>query len=407
MSESQILVNSCIKRFSSGKSTFLNAACLTNAKVSEVPFTTIDPNNGIAHVRVKCVCKELNLNDNPQNSTCIEGNRFIPINLMDVAGLVPDAHMGKGLGNRFLNDLSKADVLIHILDVTGSLDKMGKRTSEGLNDPYEDILFLESEINLWFKQILEREDWNKFTKSIAREKGKFINELYKRLSGVKIRKSDIKRALANSNLEDINPSSWSEENLLNFAEKLREISKPILIVANKIDKRNGNEKFKELKKKYDGPIFPCSALAEYFLRKFEEKGFLKYIPGSNNFQIIQKEKVSQKEEETLKGIKEKILNTYKSTGVQEILNYAIFNIVNQICVYPVSDLNNFTDNKNNVLPDAILVKKGMLLRDFVREKIHSELADHFMFGIDARTKKRIGENYELKNNDIIRIVTSK
>ena len=401
------IVIGIIGKPSAGKSTFLNAACLTNAKVSEVPFTTINPNNGVAHVRVKCVCKELNLNDDPQNSTCIEGNRFIPINLMDVAGLVPDAHKGKGLGNRFLNDLSKADVLIHILDITGSLDKMGKRTNEGLNEPYEDILFLESEINLWFKQILEREDWNKFVKSIARDQGKFINELYNRLSGVKIRKSDIKKALLNSNLENINPSSWSEENILLFAKKLREMSKPILIVANKIDKGNGKEKFNELKIKYNDPIFPCSALAEHVLRKFEENGILSYIPGSNNFHINQIEKLSQKEEEILNNIKEKILNTYNSTGVQEILNYAIFNIANQICVYPVSDLNNYTDNKNNILPDAILVKKGTLLRDFVRDKIHSELAEHFIFGIDARTKKRIGENYVLKNNDIIKIVTSK
>ena len=392
---------------SAGKSTFLNAACLTNAKVSEIPFTTINPNNGIAHVRVKCVCTELNLNDNPQNSTCIEGNRFIPINLMDVAGLVPDAHKGKGLGNRFLNDLSKADALIHILDITGSLDKMGKRIYEGSNDPYEDILFLESEINLWFKQILEREDWNKFVKSVAREQGRFINELYNRLSGIKIRKFDIKQALNNSNLENVSPSSWTEENILLFAKKLREISKPILVVANKIDKGNGKEKFKELKKKYEGPIFPCSALAEHILRQFEEKGILSYIPGSSNFQITQKEKLSQKEQEILENIKEKILNTYNSTGVQEIMNYAIFSIANQICVYPVSDLNNYTDNKNNILPDAILTKKGTFLRDFVRDKIHSELAEHFIFGIDARTKKRIGENYVLKNNDIIKIVTSK
>ena len=401
------IVIGIIGKPSAGKSTFLNAACLTNAKVSEIPFTTINPNNGIAHVRVKCVCKELNLNDNPQNSTCIEGNRFIPINLMDVAGLVPDAHKGKGLGNRFLNDLSKADVLIHILDITGSLDKMGKRTTEGSNDPYEDILFLESEINLWFKQIIEREDWNKFVKSITREQGRFINELYKRLSGVKIRKSDIKKALISSNLENINPSSWSEENILLFTKKLREISKPILIVANKIDKGNGKAKYNDLKMKYDSPIFPCSALAEHVLRKFEENSILSYIPGSNDFQIKQKDKLSQKEQEILKNIKDKILTPYNSTGVQEILNYAIFNIANQICVYPVSDLNKYTDNKDNVLPDAILVKRGTLLRDFVREKIHSELAEHFIFGIDARSKKRIGENYVLKNNDIIKIVTSK
>ncbi len=157
---------------SAGKSTFLNAACLTNAKVSELPFTTIEPNKGVAYVKTNCVCKELNLSDNPKNSYCIDGNRFIPVNILDVAGLVPDAHKGKGLGNKFLNDLIKADVLIHIVDISGSLDKTGKRIKMGENDPYEDILFLENEINLWFKQILEREDWAKFVKSYAREKKK-------------------------------------------------------------------------------------------------------------------------------------------------------------------------------------------------------------------------------------------
>ncbi|MEJ2278972.1 MAG: 50S ribosome-binding GTPase, partial [Candidatus Lokiarchaeota archaeon] len=171
---------------SSGKSTFLNAACLTDAKVSELPFTTIDPNQGIGYVKTKCVCKEFDVKDNPQNSYCRNGFRFIPIELLDVAGLVPDAHKGKGLGNKFLNDLSRADALLHIIDITGSLDKMGQRISPGENDPYEDITFLENEINFWFKDVIQREDWNKFTRQFLREKKKFVNELHSRLSGLKI-----------------------------------------------------------------------------------------------------------------------------------------------------------------------------------------------------------------------------
>ncbi|NVM37318.1 MAG: 50S ribosome-binding GTPase, partial [Candidatus Lokiarchaeota archaeon] len=186
---------------SSGKTTFLNAACLTHAKVSEIPFTTIEPNIGVAYVRSKCVCKELKVIDNPKNSICIDGTRFIPINLVDVAGLVPDAHKGKGLGNKFLNDLIKADILLHIVDITGSLDKSGKLISMGENDPYEDILFLEEEINLWFKEILEREDWTKFTKGILTEKRKVVEALYGRLSGVKINKQQIILSLREVNLE--------------------------------------------------------------------------------------------------------------------------------------------------------------------------------------------------------------
>ncbi len=392
---------------SAGKSTFLNAACLTNAKVSELPFTTIEPNKGVAYVKTNCVCKELNLNDNPKNSYCIDGNRFIPVNVLDVAGLVPDAHRGKGLGNKFLNDLIKADVLIHIVDISGSLDKTGKRIKMGENDPYEDILFLENEINLWFKQILEREDWAKFVKSYAREKKKFIEELYKRLSGIKINRNQIILALKNSNLDEKDPSVWSDDDLLDFSIKLREISKPILILANKIDKEIGMDNYIKLKNKTESDVLPCSALAEFFLRDYHREKKIEYLPGTDEFNIINEQNLSQKELEMLKNIREKILKPLKETGIQNALNFAVFNILNQICVYPISDLNKFTDNNDNVLPDAFLVKQGTLLRNFIRDKIHTDLADHFIFGIDARTKKRLGENYELKHNDIIKIVTAK
>ncbi len=392
---------------SAGKSTFLNAACLTNAKVSELPFTTIEPNKGVAYVKTKCVCKELKLNDNPKNSYCVDGNRFIPVNVLDVAGLVPDAHKGKGLGNIFLNDLIKADVLIHIVDISGSLDKTGKRIKMGENDPYEDVLFLENEINFWFKQILEREDWTKFVKSYARERKKFIEELYKRLSGIKINRNQIILALKNSNLDGTDPSVWSDDDLLNFSMKLREISKPILILANKIDKETGMGNYIKLKNKTEREVLPCSALAEYFLRKYHQEKKIEYLPGTDEFSIKNEQNLSQKELEMLKNIHEKILKPLKETGIQNALNFAVFNILNQICVYPISDINKFTDNNDNILPDAFLVKQGTLLRNFVRDKIHTDLADHFIFGIDARTKKRLGENYELKHNDIIKIVTAK
>ncbi|MHA2038647.1 MAG: YchF-related putative GTPase [Promethearchaeota archaeon] len=391
---------------SSGKTTFLNASCLTKAKVSELPFTTIDPNRGVAYVKTKCICDDLNVEDNPKNSLCIEGFRFIPINMLDVAGLVPDAHKGKGLGNKFLNDLIKADVLLHIVDISGSLDKSGNIVSLGKFDPFDDILFLEKEINLWFKSIIEREDWNKFTKIIITEKRKIVESLYERLSGLKINKNQIILTLKDSKLDDKNPSSWTESELLLFSEILRRISKPTLIVANKIDKKISEKNFIELKKKYNGPIIPCSALAEHLLREYHEKKIINYLPGSNDFELIDKQKLKVNELEALNKIKKKILMPFNGTGIQHVLNYASSNIADQICVYPVSDVNTFMDNKENVLPDAFLVKKGTRLRDFVRDKIHSDLADNFMFGIDAKTKKRLGENYELQDNDVIKIVTS-
>ncbi|MFX1310800.1 MAG: YchF-related putative GTPase [Promethearchaeota archaeon] len=401
------LIIGIIGKPSAGKSTFLNAACMTHAKVSELPFTTIDPNKGIAYVKTNCMCKKLNLKDNPKNSICIEGNRFIPVNLLDVAGLVPDAHKGKGLGNKFLNDLSKADILIHILDISGELDKTGKRIALGENDPYEDIIFLEKEINLWFKEIIERSDWTKFLKSYSREKTKFIEALYKRLSGVRVKKKHILLAIKNSGLENKDPINWTDDDLYDFSKIVRENSKPILVVANKIDKENGLRNLVKLKEKYNNYVIPCSALAEYVLRKYHEDKIIKYIPGSNNFQILNHNKLKPEELETLEKIRGKILGDLNETGVQNAINHAVFKIANQICVFPVSDINTFTDHDNNVLPDVFLVEKGTTLKDFVQDNIHTDLAEHFMFGIDALIKKRLGENYELKHNDVIKIVSSR
>jgi len=401
------LIIGIIGKPSAGKSTFLNAACMTHVKVSELPFTTIDPNKGIAYVKTNCMCKKLNLKDNPKNSICIEGNRFIPVNLLDVAGLVPDAHKGKGLGNKFLTDLSKADILIHILDISGELDKTGKRITLGENDPYEDIIFLEKEINLWFKEIIERSDWIKFLKSYSREKTKFIEALYKRLSGVRVKKKHIILAIKNSGLENKDPINWTDDDLYDFSKIVRENSKPILVVANKIDKENGLQNLGRLKEKYNKPIIPCSALAEYVLRKYHEDKVIKYIPGLSNFQILNNKKLKSKELETLEKIRKKILGEFSETGVQNALNHAIFELANQICVFPVSDINTFTDHDDNVLPDVFLVEKGTTLKDFVQDNIHTDLAEHFMFGIDALTKKRLGENYELKHNDVIKIVSSR
>ena len=245
---------------SAGKSTFLNAACLTDAKVGDYPFTTIEPNIGTGHVVTKCVCEELGVIDTPINSTCIDHNRYIPVKLLDVAGLVPDAHLGKGLGNKFLSDLSRADVLLHILDISGELDLEGRKIEVASHDPLDDINFLENEIDLWFKDILLRADWRKFTNKVTMEKSSFVDALYERLSGLTIHKKHIIHSLELSELNTERPDQWNDKQIEHFSRILRKISKPIVIVANKIDKKNSLENFQRIQKTIESPIIPSSSL---------------------------------------------------------------------------------------------------------------------------------------------------
>ncbi|NHJ86376.1 MAG: DUF933 domain-containing protein [Asgard group archaeon] len=386
---------------SSGKSTFLNAACLTSSKVGDYPFTTIKPVPGTGYVRIPCACKELNVKCNPQNSLCIDGTRLVPINMLDVAGLVPDAWQGRGLGNQLLDDLRRADVLIHVIDFSGSLDADGNKVDKGTYDPEKDIEFLDYEIVKWLEQIIKK-DWSKLSRTVEAEKTSLDKLLADRLAGLQINRNHIKVALAKSGLNLSTPTRWSDEDILNFISLLRKTSKPMVFAANKIDIEDSEGNYKRLKEKYNENLIPCSALAEYFLRKFAESEIISYTPGDSHFTILKPEKLSDKDKATLEKVRVNILQKFGSTGVQALINRAIFDIMGVISVYPVEDPQKYTDHKGNVLPDVYLVPKGTTAKEFAG-MIHQDLANSFINAILVKTQRRIGENYELQDGDIIKI----
>jgi len=389
---------------SSGKTTFINAACLTNYKVAEYPFTTIEAQMGVAYVRVNCACKEFNVKDNPRNSVCIDGIRLVPIKLLDVAGLVPEAWKGRGLGNKFLDDLRRADALIHVVDASGSLDYEGRPVEPGSWDPLKDVEFLEKEITMWLYSIIKK-DWKTMISKIRSERLDFSKEMEKKLSGLSINKSMIESALNASELDQNKPWSWDEEDLINFSDNLRKLSKPMIIAANKVDKEVAKKHLKRLMELKDHIVVPTSALAEYVLRTLDKKGYIKYIPGSSNFEVVRKD-LSESILDKLDMIEERILKVYGSTGVQNVLNEAVFNLLHMIHVYPVEDANKLTDHQGNVLPDVFLVPKGTTARELAY-KIHTELGESFIYALDVRNKRRLGEDYVLKPGDVIKIVSAK
>lgn len=387
-----------------GKTSFLNAACMTTAKVGNYPFTTIEPNPGTAYVAVDCPCKELELQCEPKNSICVNGMRLIPINLLDVAGLVPGAWEGKGLGNKFLDDLRRADALIHVVDAAGATDDEGQNVEPGTWDPLKDVEFLDNELVMWLIQIVKR-DWQKFTRKLEAEKSSFVETMAERLSGLGIVRKHVIEAVKKSKLNADKPSNWSDNDIKLFVSKLQSIAKPILIVANKIDLGPAKDNIPRLKNELENIVVPTCALGEYWLRLYAEKNIIEYQPGSNTFKIIDQSKFSEKELKILDNLA-KLLSDYGSLGVQNALNSIIFEILDMIPVYPVFDVQSFADKDGRVLPDVYLVPRGTTLRKFAG-KIHSDFEQYFINGIDARTKKRLGENYEVNEGDIVKINSAK
>ena len=387
-----------------GKSTFFSAATLALAEIANYPFTTIKPNRGVGYVRTPCVHEEFRVQDNPKNSLCVDGVRLIPVELIDVAGLVPGAWEGRGLGNQFLDEIRRADALVHVVDASGGTDCEGRLCKPGEHDPLEDVRFLEREITLWMASILKK-DWPKLARTAEAESRDLYAMLEERLSGLGIKRSHISEATRKVGLNADKPASWSDEDFLKFVDAVRRVSKPMLIVANKIDLPFAEANLERLKK-LDYLVIPCCAEAELALRRAAEKQLIDYKPGDCGFRIVQPEKLSPSQSKALETIKEKILVKNGFTGVQEALNMAYFKLLNMVTVYPVEDVEHLADHNGRVLPDAYLVPYGTTARQFAY-LIHSELGESFIYAVDARDKKRIGEDAVLKDRDVISVVSAK
>jgi ribosome-binding ATPase YchF (GTP1/OBG family) len=387
-----------------GKSTFFSAATLAPAEIANYPFTTIKPNRGVGYVRTPCVHEEFQVKDNPSNSLCTEGIRLIPVEMIDVAGLVPGAWEGRGLGNQFLDEIRRADALIHVVDASGGTDCEGRICKLGEHDPLEDVQFLEREITMWIASILKK-DWPKLARTAEAESKDIYGMLEERLSGLSIKRSHIFDSIKKTGLNADKPSAWSDEDFLRFVDTVRRISKPMLIVANKIDLPTAEANLDRLKK-LNYTVIPCCAEAELALRRAAEKQLINYKPGDCNFKITQPEKLSISQTKALETIREKVLLKNGSTGVQDAINTAYFKLLSMITVYPVEDLEHLADHNGRVLPDAYLVPYGTTAHQFAY-LIHTELGASFIYAVDAREKKRIGEDAILKDRDVISIVSAK
>jgi ribosome-binding ATPase len=381
-----------------GKSTFFAAATETPVPTGNFPFTTIEPNIGVAFVKTNCACMHFGIKH--ENPLCVNGTRFTPIKLIDIAGLVPGAHEGKGLGNQFLDDARQAEVLIHVVDISGSTDIQGQPVQIGSHDPLKDIEFVVDEFDLWFKNILERE-WQKLSKEIELRTVKLVEGIVSRFSGLGIKDFQVHVVLQKTGLITKKPTEWNEKDLSTFVKELRKNSKPLLIAANKADLCKDLEIINEI---HNEKIILCSAETELLLRKASKSGVIDYIPGTDNFTLKRNIEISPQQKKALDVVKT-VLSKIKSTGIQNALNYAVFDVLKSIVVYPVEDENKFCNRDGVVFPDAKILSEGATAKDLA-ETIHADIAKGFLHAIDCKTKQRIGADHKLKNGDVIKIVST-
>ena len=382
-----------------GKSTFFSAATETPVQIGDFPFTTIQPNVGIAYVSTTCACKHFKINHN--NPLCISGIRFVPIKLIDVAGLVPGAHEGKGLGNQFLDDARQADMLLHVVDISGSTDIQGQHVNVGTHDPREDIKFVEEEFDYWFKQILERE-WHKLSRDIEKKSTKLVDGITDRFSGLGVKEHHVHEALQSLDLMIKKPTEWNDSDITKFAQILRKKTKPMLIAANKADLCQDLEITNDIHRNRE--IVNCSAETELILKKAAKAKLIDYIPGNEKFVTNKNVDMSTQQKEALT-IVENIMSKLNSTGIQTALNSAAFRVLKLIVVFPVEDETKLSNKDGQVLPDAKLLPEDATAKNLA-ETIHQDIAKGFLFAIDAKTKQRIGADHTLKNGDVIKIVSS-
>ncbi len=388
-----------------GKSTFFAAATLAPVEIGNRPFVTLKPNVGVAYVRVRCAHTTLHLPAcNPSKGFCRRGYRFIPVKLIDVPGLIPGAHRGRGLGNQFLDQIRQADAIILVVDAAGATDPEGNPAKPGTYDPIEEVRFIEEELDEWIYSII-RKDWERFARRVDTAAGSPVDALAQRLSGLSIDRGHVERALEAAGLAGRKLTTWTSQDLRRFATELRK-AKPMVIAANKADIPEAEDNIKRMQRELKGYwVIPVSALAEYILRRAARAGLIDYLPGDSDFRVVDEERLTPKQERVLEMIRERVLRKWGSTGVQETINTTFLKALDMIVVYPVEDQTHYTDKKGRVLPDAYLVPRGTTARQLAY-MIHTDLGKTFLYAIDARTKMRIGEEHQLKDGDVVKIVAA-
>jgi hypothetical protein len=394
-----------IGKTNAGKTTLFNSMTLLSGEISNYPFTTKAPETGIASAVTPCVHKEFGVVDNPQNSKCEDGWRFIPVEITDLPGLIKGAWTGKGLGNQFLSVAAQSDALLHVVDASGSVDKDGKISDPGTGDPIADFDDVELELVLWYTKLFMQNlpKISKLSKTPGYGVPSAVEEV---MGGIGVKREHVVMAMNEAMLADKPFDSWTEKEAQSFCWSLREFSKPTLIIANKMDLQFAAENFRRLREKYKSLIVvPTSGEAELTLRRAESKGLIRYVPGEERFEILKPQDLNDAQRSALAYIRRKVFGEYLRTGVQFAVNIAVFKLLRMNAIYPVADAEKIADKHGRVLPDVFLMPTGSTVEELAKE-VHSDLLKGLVYALDVRTGLHLPVNYALRDRDVLSIVST-
>ncbi|QAU12522.1 redox-regulated ATPase YchF [Halorubrum sp. BOL3-1] len=380
-----------------GKSTFYTAATEAEVDVANYPFTTIDANRGVTHVRTRCPC--LDREERCGNENCREGKRYVPIELLDVAGLVPGAHEGKGLGNQFLDELTNADAVLNVVDASGATNAEGEPVAAGTRDPLDDVDFVEEEMDLWLAGIVDR-NWESVERKSRSPDFDLEETLADMLTGFGATEHDVAAVLRGLEYPE-DPKAWTDGDREALARAVRRRTKPIVVVANKVDAAPDGA-VDRIREGTDKPVVAATADGELALRRAADAGVVDHDPGDESFEIVGD--VSDDQRAGLDALREST-DEHGGTGVQAALNAAVYDLLDRITAYPVQDASKWTDGTGNVLPDAFLLPAGSTPPDLAYS-VHSDIGDGYLHAVDARASRRIGEDRELTEGDVVKIVST-
>jgi len=379
-----------------GKSTFFSAATMAEVDVANYPFTTIDANRGVSSVRTRCPC--LDRDERCGADGCRDGKRYVPVELVDVAGLVPGAHEGRGLGNQFLDQLTNADAILTVVDAAGATDAEGEPVEPGTFDPLEEVDFVARELDRWLAGVVG-DNWESVERKSRSPDFDLEAALVDLLTGLGATEAQVAATLRDLDYV-ADPMAWDDTDRRALAESLRARTLPMLVVANKVDL--ADEAAVERLLDADPTVVPATAQGELALRRGAERGVVDYDPGDDDFAIVGD--VGDDQRAVLDDLRA-TMDRWDGTGVQRALDSAVYDLLDHLTAYPVQDATHWTDGQGNVLPDAHLLPRGSTPVDLAYA-VHGDIGDGYLHAVDARADRQVADDYELEEGDVVKIVST-